>query len=250
MIDVKVVDSYRFNIDTEKDEMLEHLEKYGYVVVKEVANEEEISQAIDYLWDFMHNFPDSTVRRGKPETWEDGWIANTKNGIMNAFGMGQSNFMWHSRCLPRVKESFEAIWGPSLLTSFDGGNVFRPWKVNKEWLTRGSWWHTDQNGYHESARGKKCVQGFVSYFDANASTGGLCVISGSHKAHTEYCLRNELAYMEGDFLKVHPEDPLMVECASGESEYEARMVCCKAGDLVLWDSRTVVSAWTLYTELI
>jgi hypothetical protein len=98
---------------------------------------------------------------------------------------------------------------------------------------RGNWWHTDQNGFCEDNRGRICVQGLVSYLDANEKTGGLCVIVGSHKQHTSICCRNPLAYREGDFLKISQDDPIM------SIENEKRLVCCSAGDLILWDSRTI-----------
>ncbi len=263
MAKVKPVQSYRFDINTEKDEMLQFLDENGYAVIKEVANAEDREKGISFLWDFIHEFPDSTVQRGMPETWNnDEWLASTKNGIMNAFGMGQSNFLWHTRMLPGVKKTFAAIWNTShLLTSFDGCNLFRPYKYTDrngiqvdqpEWITRGGWWHTDQNGYFKAGQGKVCVQGLVSYYAANEHTGGLCVLAGSHKVHEEYIGRNELAYLEGDYVKVSDADPVFTATIpsadspdSGTSSmkhaYEARLVCCQEGDLIVWDSRIVVS---------
>ena len=47
--------------------------------------------------------------------------------------------------MPRVKEAFANILGDdNLLTSFDGANVFRPWKYDASWKTKQSWFHTDQ----------------------------------------------------------------------------------------------------------
>jgi hypothetical protein len=243
MVKINAVKSYRFDIETEKEEMLRYLDENGYVVIKEVANHQEVAVGIDLLWDFIHNYPDSTVARGEPDTWTtDSWIADPGKGLLNNYGMGQSNFLWHTRLLPRVKKTFAAIWDtPDLLTSFDGGCVFRPWQINRDWITRESWWHTDQNGHRESGQGKRCIQGLVTYRDADIDSGGLCVIAGSHKEHTEYCRRNILAYMEGDFLKVPPDDPVLLACDEEGGRFEAKLVCCKAGDMILWDSRTVVS---------
>lgn len=246
MVKIVANESYRFNIDTEQEAMLKYMDDNGYAVIKEVANYDEILLGVDFLWDFIHSYPESTMLRGKPDTWTiDHWIADPGKGLLNNYGMGQSNFMWHTRLLPRVKKTFQAIWNtPDLLTSFDGGCIFRPWQINRDWLTRESWWHTDQNGYHESGQGKRCVQGLVTYCDANIDSGGLCVIVGSHKEHTKYCRRNPLAYMEGDFLKVPPEDPVLQACDEEDGQFEARLICCKAGDMIIWDSRTVVSCFT------
>ena len=39
--------------------------------------------------------------------------------------------------------------------------------------------------------GKVCIQGLLTYTTADASTGGLCVVVGSHKQHTDLCKRYE-----------------------------------------------------------
>ena len=43
MVKINAVESYRFDIDTEKEEMLRYLDENGYVVIKEVANHEEVA---------------------------------------------------------------------------------------------------------------------------------------------------------------------------------------------------------------
>lgn len=230
-----LVESYvRFDLATEKAEMLEHLDTYGYTVVKNVASHQEIEQGISYLWDFMENLPNNKCKRMDSSTWDDDeWYPAPRNGILNAMGTGQSSFAWQARLLPKVKETFAAVWSTDeLITSFDGANVFRPWKNKPEWKTRGSWWHVDQNGYFEDRRERISVQGIVSYTAASAMTGGFCVLAGSHKKFTEMSLRNELAYMEGNYLKA--DDTIL-----NDSDFEKRLVCCEAGDLIIWDSRTV-----------
>lgn len=225
----------RFDIETQREEMLDYLDQHGYAVIKGVAKDVEIEEGINLLWDFMLQLPSNKCDRNDPSTWnDDEWYPSPRNGILNAMGTGQSAIAWQARLFPKVKETFASIWGTDdLITSFDGVNVFRPWKKEKSWRTKGSWWHVDQNAYHEDKRGRVCVQGFVSYTPANSISGGLCVLAGSHKYHTEMCLRNELAYLEGDFLKVSAEDEVFQK-----PECEKRLVCCEAGDLVIWDSRT------------
>ena len=230
-----LVESYvRFNLATEKAEMLDYLSKYGYAVIKNVASSQEIEQGIDHLWDFMDNLPDNKCKRTDSSTWGDSdWYPAPRNGILNAMGTGQSRFAWQARLFPQVKETFAAVWETEdLITSFDGVNVFRPWVNEQSWKTRGSWWHVDQNGYFEDRRQRISVQGFVAYTSASEMTGGFCVLAGSHKQFTEMSLRNELSYMEGNYLKA---DDIILN----ESGFEKRLVCCEAGDLVIWDSRTV-----------
>lgn len=229
-----VESNVRFDLSTQKAEMLDYLDKYGYAVIKNVATQEEVTKGIQYLWDFMENLPATKCKRDDSATWDDDeWYPSPRNGILNAMGTGQSSISWQARLFPQVKETFSAVWETEdLITSFDGVNVFRPWVKEKKWQTKGGWWHVDQNGYFENRRERISVQGLVSYTATTSVTGGLCVIAGSHKKFTQMCLRNELAYMEGNYLKA---DEIMIN----DSDFEKRLVCCEAGDLVIWDSRTV-----------
>lgn len=159
--------------------------------------------------------------------------ATPKNGILNGVGAGHSKFAWQARLFPQVKETFAAVWGTEdLITSFDAVNTFRPWVTESSWKTRGKWWHVDQNGYFEDRRDRISVQGLVSYTPASTVSGGLCVLAGSHKKFVDMSLRNPLAYMEGNYLKA--DDVMM-----NDPDFEKRLVCCEAGDLIIWDSRTV-----------
>lgn len=141
--------------------------------------------------------------------------------------MGQSAFLWHLRTLPRVRKAFETIWKTQeLLVSFDGANIFRPWNHGFRKTTCG-WWHVDQGA---AKQGRHAVQGFVSLSAASAETGGLTVVPGSHLRHGEVV--EDQANPSVDYCSVQPYEPVM-------QELPQRLVCCQAGDLVLWDSRTV-----------
>lgn len=132
------------------------------------------------------------------------------------------------------------VWGgdDDLIVSFDGGNAFRPWKINRSWSTKGGWWHVDQvcrfaypyvfclNASQNSLRGphrcgRVCVQGLVTYYDATEDTGGLCVIPASHRAHDELCNRSASAKSLIDFVSVNAHDPIL----SGGGI----LVCAQAG---------------------
>ena len=104
------------------------------------------------------------MRRSDPDTWtpEDGWLGSETNGIIANCGIGQAPFMWRLRLLPKVTEAFAAIWGcaeDELLTSFDGANVFRPWRRDPSWITKGGWYHVDQNAFNPGKAERCCIQG-------------------------------------------------------------------------------------------
>jgi len=224
----------RFEIELQQADMLTYLDKHGYAVVAGVADDEAVTCVKSLMWDFLESVPNTHVRRNDVATWDipGDWMPSETNGIIHGFGWGQSACMWKLRLLPRVKATFAAIWRTTdLLVSFDGGNAFRPWRYNRSWLTDGGWYHVDQNAMKPGGRGRQCVQGFVTLCDVSEETGGLVVVPGSHKQHTPMCERIKIAKAMGDFLPVPIDDPVL--------RLGARLICCKAGDLVLWDSRTV-----------
>eukprot|EP00438_Fugacium_kawagutii_P021664 Skav223792 [mRNA] locus=scaffold575:461177:469481:+ [translate_table: standard] len=202
----------RFTLENDTPQFLKYLEEHGYAVVASVAKEEDIQKARSLLWDFLETAPPGThVQRENVKSWGDRryWLADPFNGIVRDFGFAQSDFMWHLRQLPLVKESFAAIWGTDdLLVSFDGGNIFRPWKYNPGWLTRGGWFHCDQNAHlGAESQGRVCVQGLVTLLDADRYSGGLVVVPGSHRKHEELCQRRRLAH--GSYGQVHCNTPAL-----------------------------------------
>lgn len=215
--------------DVSDPQMLAHLERHGYVVVKNVMSAAELSTAKSLLWDFLSD--SAQMDRNAPETWNDDHfrcVGDTVTGIITGAGFGHSSFCWYVRQRARVMQAFTKVWKTDkLLCSFDGGNVFRPFhspasvRISK---SSGGWYHVDQG---VKKPGKHCIQGLVSLYDANAHTGGLCVVPGSHNHHDDLMT---YTVQEGDFVPLSPMDPMAEE---------GRLVCCCAGDLILWDSRTV-----------
>lgn len=209
--------------------LVQYLKKHGYAVVASVASPAEIKTADTLLWQHLHP---CGMRRERFLTFENySRMGSSATGIMSSHGVGQSPMVWHSRELPRVKQAFANIWGTDdLIVSFDGANIFRPWhrSKNAEILekTRGGWFHVDQG---PQSRGFQCVQGLVSYRDATPQTGGLCVIPGSHLHHDTFL--DYAANGDRDFVTVPNGDVVL--------DMPKRLVTCKAGDLLLWDSRCI-----------
>ena len=66
---------------------------------------------------------------------------------------------------------------------------------------------------------------------------GFCVIPGTHKQHDAFSARHPYSDEQGDFLPVPPDDPILQSrLPSGSTGYLLR---AGAGDLILWDSRTI-----------
>lgn len=205
----------RFDINNkiESDLMKQYLCTNGYAVVKGIVTDSEIAAAKDNFWNFVEN-TQPLIDRKNPATWaSNSWLADCSTGIFNRFGFNHSEFLWNARLNRLVRKAFESIWQTSeLIVSFDAGNVFRPWSVNKSWATHGGWWHVDQNSLKGKDRqGRVCVQGLVTYYNADKRTGGLCVIPGSHLQHAELCARTQFAKLKHDFVQLDRDDPILFD---------------------------------------
>lgn len=207
---------------------LKYLDKEGYAVVANVADNENLSQAENFLWSFLEGT--TSWRRGDSKTWTDEGIeriGSVQNGLVNGSGMGQSDFLWYLRVLPQVRKVFEKIWSTQeLIVSFDSAGIFRPWHHGFR-KTVGGWWHVDQG---RCKQGRHAVQGLVSLFAADGKTGGLTVVPGSHLRFAEVVEDQQNPGI--DYATVQPYCPVL-------QQLPRRLVCCQAGDLILWDSRTV-----------
>eukprot|EP00005_Dracoamoeba_jomungandri_P001157 CAMPEP_0174259448 /NCGR_PEP_ID=MMETSP0439-20130205/8268_1 /TAXON_ID=0 /ORGANISM="Stereomyxa ramosa, Strain Chinc5" /LENGTH=337 /DNA_ID=CAMNT_0015343337 /DNA_START=57 /DNA_END=1070 /DNA_ORIENTATION=+ len=224
----------RFDVSDEQgvQQMLDYLDHNGYAVIRSVATKERIEEAKEEFWSFVEGIKGSSVKRDNINSWDVGWKPNPNNGIFGSHGFPHSPFCWNTRTLPAVKTAFAAIWGTDdLIVSFDGGNAFRPWKHNPYWLTDGGWWHVDQNSCNYESK-RVCVQGLVTYYDATPESGGLCVIPKSHLKHDEVCATSSSAKLGTDFVPLEMSSSLL-------QNNDGILVCAKAGDMLLWDSRTV-----------
>jgi hypothetical protein len=215
-----------------------------------------------------------TVRRGRPAGW---WaIPSNGFGITLVAGVAHEPVMWAVRKLDVVLRAFELIWGrhkggggaddaspsegwvaPHLISDYGGAGLFRPGSLNESWRSDEGWLHTDQNA--ETRPGRQTVQAFVSLYDQDEETGGLVVLPRTHLDHEAFSARANKYWDSGGsnhFLYAPPDDELMVRAAAaaeGASEGEPwaaaggegaseggrapRLVKCRAGDMVLWDSR-------------
>lgn len=247
----------RFSVDDER--AYEYLEEHGYVVIAGALTGEEVTTSRELFWDCMEQLhvpsldhragsedgessedePSASgavqVDRASPRTWD--WPSNPINGIIGGAPLGQSGFLWHVRTRPAVVKAFARVWGVAgaaqLITSFDGASAFRPPQLCERWRTMGGWWHMDQNAHGLRPRTGRCaVQGLVSLYDQDSTTGAFAVIPGSHRVFDQTCERYKLKFGgSGQFIPLRGDYPII-------QDGRARLVSSQAGDLVLWDSRT------------
>ncbi len=218
-------------------ESLDHLASEGFVVIANALSPSEAGHALDLTWDYLEQLG-TGIDRTQLGTWgDDRWPIVTAGGIIPSLGIGHSAAQWFTRSVPSVKTAFASIWDDEdLLVSFDGMALWRPRDVDPGWETTrgGSWLHVDQ---HPIARpGMHCVQGAVSLLPSSPSAGGNIVIPGSHKWFAD--IPNRYAERLGrlpewlDHFRFPVDDPRLQETPPIMSHMEA-------GDMMLWDSRTV-----------
>jgi ectoine hydroxylase-related dioxygenase (phytanoyl-CoA dioxygenase family) len=214
-----------------------YLREHGYVVIARVLDAEAATRAFSLTWDYLEQLG-TGIDRNDVDTWDDDrWPTAVHGGILPGHGIGHSAAQWFIRSSPELKKAFAAIWDTDeLLVSFDGMALWRPWAIDPKWKTNrgGSWLHIDQ---HPITRpGLQCVQGLVNLLPTSPRTGGNVLIPGSHKKfHTiadVYPERLGRVPLSVDHFRFPSDDPML----AGTPPIMCHM---EAGDLLLWDSRTI-----------
>lgn len=216
----------------------DYLDEHGYVIFANALTTAEANKALDLLWDYLEEL-ETGIDRTDRNTWgDDRWPTAVHGGILPSYGIGHSAAQWFIRDVPNVKQCFAQVWDgdEDLLVSFDGVTIWRPWTFEESWKTNAgnSWLHIDQ---HPIGRpGKHCVQGLVNLLPTSPETGGNVVIPGSHrlfeKIPEQYTERLDRIHPSIDHFRFPNDDENLVQ-------NQPIMCHMEAGDLLLWDSRTI-----------
>lgn len=215
--------SYRFNI--QDPAWRQHLAEQGFCVIKTVADEQQLAAARRLFWDDIEATKKG-VRRDDAQTWKQ-WHIDQRGIVSGSLAQGKG--AWYVRGLPRIKTAFAEIWGDDdLIVSMDCALIWRPWYGRDDCgvLPQTEGLHLDQNPV--SKPGLECVQGMVPLFAVTPHTGGLAVVPGSHTGMPSEWRRQFAG--RGDWCVLPCDDRL---------QGQERLVVAEAGDLVLWDARTV-----------
>jgi hypothetical protein len=222
---------------------LSHLEQHGFVVLKKIAMPEEVEAARRMIWDTFEEKFD--VQRDKVSTWTKLGGVNSP-GIYTSEGVIQSRGPWFIRGLRRAKDAFSQIWGTdNLITSMDAVMVWKPWWAHPEkmplwanpWYPATEWLHLDQNPYKMPEL--DCVQGMMPLYDVTEEVGGLEVVPGSHRIEAKEELKRSFGRDPWDGSNWCPFTDAIDESAHVPLNTPGRLLLAEAGDLILWDSRTV-----------
>ena len=212
----------------------EYLEEHGFVVFSNVADNEELKELETLFWDMVTD-RNIRIKEKDKTTWSNReWIGRLDVGTIPT--CGQSAFMWRSRVIS--KQVFVSLYTylsnnglidiegvtseSKFISSFDGAGAIRD-SSQIEWRGFQNWYHTDYDPIKNPD--VTLYQGFLNIYDCDETTGGFCVIPGSHKfllEHMKKTGRNK--FDENEKLPSCFNSPIKVEC--------------KAGDFVLWNHST------------
>tara|TARA_Y100000389_G_scaffold191373_1_gene217465 strand:+ start:1565 stop:2449 length:885 start_codon:yes stop_codon:yes gene_type:complete len=191
---------------------IKQLKEDGYTIIHNVYNEEEI---IEYWNEF--NLWHTNV----PELKELHNLIDF-NGIFKHHQVGHQRFAWLARTNHKILNIFKQLWNTDdIVCSFDGCCYYSPEYIGKPVY----WTHTDQSS---RKKGLNCYQSFLSLTNNKERT--LLLYKGSHLLHEDYFKTMEIDeprdwnILDQNYIQQLIEDRLYLDV--------------KAGELVIWDSRT------------
>ena len=217
--------SYRFDFQ-ETEAWLKHLHEKGFVVVGNVVNQEDCLRIIEEMKECLQKMSPLL-------TDEKSWTVKENYPFLLHGGMikyvGHSKFQWELR--EKAAPLFAKIWNckeTDLVASFDGF-CFMNGKLGFEPSDPLGFAHSDQSPKRDFLWS---VQGFVNLCDNDEKDGGLVIIPETHRMHQEFFKKIGKSDVQSDwykFSKEEKQDPVFSTFIK---------VNGKAGDMMLWDSRT------------
>ena len=168
---------------------------------------------------------------------------------MNASDLKIGQNYRYVRSHPNVKDVFSTLWkdelsvgleakegnvslDDSLIVSMDSVLMWKPWWVRDDWTPRTEGLHLDQNLI--TTPQFVCAQSMVTLYDVTPEIGGLEVVSRSHSkeeiAKFQERYKSKYRGCADNFIMLPRDDP---------HQGKGHLLLAKAGDLILWDSRTI-----------
>ena len=218
------------------------LEEDGYCVIPSIVDSEIIENCkinmweslskISSIWEVPISFENKDSYKGIYK------LLPLHSMLIQHYGLGHSQFVWDIRSNEKVADVFAKIWECNkgdLIVSMDAVSIHMPPEITKRGWFRNEWFHTDQRF---TINEKSCIQGLINLYDVNDGDATTKILKGSHKFHNEFYkeFKNDIKEPNKDWFKLNNEEHVKFftdKCC------EKILVKAKAGDLVLWDSRTM-----------
>lgn len=193
-----------------------HLNEYGYVVIKDILTEEEMTEGLEIFRKDMKQV--SPTFDFTPATMNIEHLPLMFGKGMAVFnGFGQSDFMWHLRLNNHIQSIFKEVYNTEeIVTSLDGFSMF----VSKAQKSK-PWLHVDQNPKTDLYS----IQGAYNYLPVNSvNDAGFVLVPKSH--------------IEFKPVVDHSKDWIVCK----DQEYwlsHSRKLIIPKNCLVLWNSKTI-----------
>jgi Phytanoyl-CoA dioxygenase (PhyH) len=189
-------------------EDLEHFETEGYVTLSWAVPNEQVSAAVDAIWQFLG------MDRNNPEDWYRS--PHSPNSLVEIY---QHQAFWDNRQSPRIYRAFSQLWGTEKLwVSLDRACMKPPADPNRPDWQWPSFMHWDFDLGKEMPA-QFGVQGVLCLSDTSEDQGGFHCIPGMHREVIEWS-------------KMPPDqrEPKVLPFERSR----VRSISAKAGDMILW----------------
>jgi len=188
-------------------EDLEHFETQGYVTVPRAVPDEQVSAAVDAIWEFL----------GMDQNDPDDWYRppHSPNGLVELY---QHQAFWNNRQSPRIYRAFCQLWKTDKLwVSLDRASLKLPLSAKHPDWKWPSFMHWDLD--LDETPVQFGVQGVLCLSDTTVDQGGFHCIPSMHREVLEWS-------------KVPPEqrDPKVLPFESSR----VRAIPARAGDVIIW----------------
>ena len=220
----------------ETHKIKKYFKEYGYVVITNVINDQEIENTINEICSHPALLGEYNFNLKDPSSWDKPHIAeygfvDVNQGHSQGHSQNELEHAWYNRQHPKVVSSFQNILDTQeIVVNEDRFAVMRPTKVNSEWKTLDSWLHWDKNpwAYPEFST----VQGLLTLTEHTKESGGFCCIPKFHLKLKEWT-ENNLDYKHKDHNETNP----IVDFPQEEhNTQDVKKILAPAGSLIIWDS--------------
>lgn len=235
---------------TTVEKLPKYLKKHGVAVIKGVLDDEEIKSMKKGMWETFEHLTkkfEVPIKEKKKDTWRSFYeLYPLHSMLIQHHSIAHSQFVWDVRQNQKVAKVFSKLWSEidgkeykkkDMLSSFDGISIhLPPEETNRGFFRGNTWYHTDQSYLRNDL---ECYQGMVMGFDVNEGDATLACIEGSNNYHKKFAKKFKKED-KGDWCKLNEEETkwYIKKC---QKKFDKPQVCvlAKAGDLILWDSRTI-----------
>jgi hypothetical protein len=223
------------------EELNDKLERDGFAVISNVVCEQVIENCRNNLWETLGHISsnwETPINFENPDSYKGLYkLLPLHSMLIQYYGLGHSQFAWNIRSDENVANVFAKIWNcnkEDLIVSMDGISICMPPEITNRGWFRKTWYHTDQRFTNKN---KSTIQGLVNLYDTRVGDSATKLLRYSHKYHTEFYnkFKDDIKYPQKDWYKISNEEQYEF---FKEKNCEEVSLLSKAGDLVLWDSRT------------